>query len=204
MRSKSEDMMKKIKSCIEDYALDNSGRTPTTREIGRLVGVTHVTVSRYLRAMDEAGIIEYNRGKISTDVLQKMDEVPLEPKYSDKAPAGTAEDLTDSVEEFVHIPTCFRGGMSGSFFLITVTGYSMVDAGIDPGDMLIVHRQQDVRKGNIAVALLEGHGTTIKRVCRDEEGLYLWAENESWSDENRFFGRNFEVQGVAVKVVKDL
>lgn len=137
-------------------------------------------------------------------MTEKIDAPPLEPRYSDRTPAGTAEDLTDNVEEFVHIPTSFKGGRSGSFFIITITGDSMVDAGIDPGDMVIVHRQQDVSVGDIAVALVDDHATTIKRVRRDDDGLYLWAENESWSDEARFFGRIFSVRGVAVKVVKDL
>ena len=79
-----------------------------------------------------------------------------------------------------------------------------VSAGIDSGDMVIIREQADAREGDIVASLINHNSSTLKRLCRDEQGLYLWAENDSWDDKSRFYGREFEVQGVAVKVVKDI
>jgi SOS-response transcriptional repressor LexA len=70
--------------------------------------------------------------------------------------------------------------------------------------MVIIREQADAREGDIVASLINHNSSTLKRLCRDEQGLYLWAENDSWDDKSRFYGREFEVQGVAVKVVKDI
>ena len=205
MRSKSKEKMEQIKAYVESYAMSNGGKTPTNREIAPAVGLTHSCISRYLRAMDELGMIRYRKGKLSTDLIDKI-ETPdeLSESYSDALPAGPGDDLTDTVDEIVHIPSVFKNGIRGKCFLITISGNSMVDAGIDNGDMVIVHKQNTAREGDIVAALIEGHMSSLKRFCVDENGPYLWAENESWDDEERFYGRDFAVQGVAIKVVKDL
>ena len=205
MRSKSPELMDKIKKYVEGYALDNGGRTPTTRQIGAAVGVTNVCVSRYLRAMNDMGLVRYNKGEISTDLIDKISISPkLAPSYEGSIPAGPAYEVDASVDEFVSIPTVFTDGIRGKHYILRVTGVSMVDAGIEPGDLLIIREQADARENDIVVALLEGSDNTLKRYCVDEDGPYLWAENERWSEERRFFGRDFEIQGVAIKVVKDL
>ena len=80
----------------------------------------------------------------------------------------------------------------------------MISAGIDSGDLVIIRKQVDARPGDIVAALLNHNSSTLKRLCEDEDGKYLWAENNTWDDQKRFYGRNFEIQGVAVKVVKDI
>ena len=205
MRAKSPKLMKRIKAYIEQYALENGGNTPTNRDIGAALDISHVSVSRYLRAMNDLGMLEYNKGKISTELIEKI-EVPdsLSESYADSIPAGPADDLTDLVDEYVAIPSAFKKGMRGKFFLLTISGNSMVDAGIENGDMVIVHRQETARVNDIVAALIDGHSSTLKRYLRDEKGPYLWAENESWDKEKRFYGRDFSVQGKAIKVVKDV
>ena len=57
---------------------------------------------------------------------------------------------------------------------------------------------------DIVVAYIRGSGSTLKRYCRDDDGPFLWAENNSWNADDRVFGREFDVQGVAIKVLKDI
>ena len=80
----------------------------------------------------------------------------------------------------------------------------MIDAGIKPGNLVIFRQSDEARPGDIVSACTRGHGFTLKRLCWDEEGPYLWAENKQWSEKERFFGREFDVQGVAIKIVKDI
>ena len=80
----------------------------------------------------------------------------------------------------------------------------MVDANIENGNIVIVRGELEARPGDIVVALVNGSSSTLKRYLKDGEGAYLWAENKSWPNEKRFYGRDFTIQGVAIKVVKDI
>ena len=205
MRSKDRGLMDRIKAYAEEYALGNGGSTPSTRDIGAAFNISHVSAYRYLRSMDELGMIRYEHGEIRTDIIDKMDRnLKYAPSFAGAIPAGPADEVEAYVEEYVPIPAAFTNGQSGDFFILTVSGDSMVSAGIDSGDLVIIRKQVDAHPGDIVAALLNHNSSTLKRLCEDEDGKYLWAENNTWDDQKRFYGRNFEVQGVAVKVVKDI
>ncbi len=206
MRYKDSNLMEKIKEYAETYALENGGVTPTNNEIGEALSITRVRAYRYLKAMDELGMIRYRDGRIHTDRIDKIAPIAgLSPSYLDAIPAGTPDEIEAQVDEYVSIPSVFVGNQQGPFFILKVSGDSMVDAGIDSGDIVIIRKGIEACPGEIVAALIHGSSSTLKRIKRDEEGdMYLWAENESWSDERRNFGKDFTVQGVAVKVVKDI
>ena len=205
MRTRDPKLMEKIKAYVEDYAMQNGGATPCMRNIGAAFGFHHVTAYNYLLAMDERGMIRYNHGKIHTDRIDKMiTDLKFAPAYSGAIPAGTPDEIEAQVEEYVPIPLSFVDGRNGDYFVLRVSGSSMISAGIDSGDLVIVRAQVEARDGDIVAALTNGSGSTLKRVRHDSKGAYLWAENDTWNDEDRFYGRDFAVQGVAVKVVKDI
>ena len=150
-------------------------------------------------------MIRYEHGEIRTDRIDKIEPMTnLSPSFSNAIPAGPADEVEGYVEEYVSIPSVFTDGHSGKFYILKVTGDSMIDAGIDSGDLVIIREQVDAREGDIVAALINHNSSTLKRMRKDAKGRYLWAENNSWADKDRFYGRNFEVQGVAVKVVKDI
>ena len=62
MRSRDRKLMEKIKAFVEDYAMENGGATPSNREIGDEFSIGRVNAYRYLKAMDELGMIQYKRG----------------------------------------------------------------------------------------------------------------------------------------------
>ena len=78
----------------------------------------------------------------------------------------------------------------------------MVNAGIDDGDLVLIRQQRNAEPGQIVVALADNMNT-LKRYLLDSEGqAYLHPENEAYPDihpENEL-----AIQGVAVKVLKDL
>ena len=81
MRSKSKEKMEQIKAYVESYAMSNGGKTPTNREIAPAVGLTHSCISRYLRAMDELGMIRYRKGKLSTDLIDKIETMDEQKQF---------------------------------------------------------------------------------------------------------------------------
>jgi len=205
MRYKDHSLMEQIKVYVEEYALDNGGTTPSTREIGAKFGVSNVLVYRYLKSMDEIGMIRYDKGYIYTDRIDKIErQKSLSPSYSGSIPAGSPDEVEARIEEYVSIPSVFVDNSIGKHFILKVVGDSMIDAGITSGDLVIIREEISAKAGDIVAALVDGTGSTLKRLKSDDIGLFLWAENESWDNKKRFYGRNFQIQGVALKVVKNL
>ncbi|MDQ3014885.1 MAG: transcriptional repressor LexA [bacterium] len=66
-------------------------------------------------------------------------------------------------------------------FMLRVSGESMIDAGIQPGDMLIVERRSDAKDGDIIVAFMDG-GYTVKYLRKRQGKVWLEAANEQFSD----------------------
>ena len=71
------------------------------------------------------------------------------------------------------------GGDSSGYFALRVRGYSMKDAGILPGDLVIVRQQSTAHNGEIVVALI-GEEATVKRLHRSNGEIWLLPENEDF------------------------
>ena len=109
--------------------------------------------------------------------------------------AGSPILAEQCIEEYIPYPT---GGHPEDFFALRVRGESMLDAGILPGDLVVVHRQQEVHSGEIVVALL-GDEATVKRLKRQGREVWLLPENPAYQPID---GRECEVLGKVVAVVR--
>ena len=91
---------------------------------------------------------------------------------------------------------------SGDFFILRAHGYSMVEAGIEPGDMVVVKKQNTANEGDIVVALV-GSDTTLKRYYTDKKRrcVRLHPENKEMTD---ILTKDCRIQGVAQHVIKAL
>ena len=199
MRTKDEALMQEIVDSIDEFYAQK-GRTPTVRELGDIVGISHTTIIRYLQDMNERGMLEYEGGRIMTERIAKSKEnsvsIPLIGSISCGQPLLSEE----SVESYIRIPTEWLG--TGDYFLLRVNGDSMVDAGIDDDDIVIVRKATDANDGDIVVALVDNENT-LKRLYRDEKRrkIILHPENPNYED---IEVDSCEIQGVAIKVLKDL
>lgn len=199
MRTKNEALMQEIVEEVDEfYSL--RGRTPTTRELAEMLGISHTTVIRYLQDMDARKMLDYDNGKIVTEKISKSQDgtvsVPLVGSISCGQPLLSEE----SVESYIRIPTEWLG--SGEYFLLRANGNSMVDAGIDDEDIVIIRKTSEAEDGDIVVALVDNENT-LKRLYRDEKKrkIILHPENPDYDD---IVVDYCEIQGVAVKVLKDL
>ena len=86
-------------------------------------------------------------------------------------------------------------------FCARVIGNSMVDAGINEGDLLIIDRSIPARDGCIAVCFVDGD-FTVKRVNVREDGVYLTPANASFPELHVGEESNFQVWGVVSHIVK--
>ncbi len=206
MRSKDKSLMEKIRVFVDDFAMSHLGKAPSTREIGLEFDINKATAYRYLVRMSELGMLQYTDGEIHTELIDKVNkEYSMVGAIDASVPAGAPDMVDDAyVGEYFPIPSSFLRGQKGKFYSMPVRGESMISAGIDDGDLVIFQESSRPAEGDIVVAYIDGEGNTLKRFRTDKKGAYLWAENETWSNKKRMFGRNFTVRGIAVKILKDI
>ena len=91
---------------------------------------------------------------------------------------------------------------TGDYFILRASGDSMINAGIDDGDLILIRQQNTADDGEIVVARVEDD-TTLKRIYHDKDRklIVLRSENDSYSDQEF---SEVEVQGVATMVFKQL
>jgi len=94
--------------------------------------------------------------------------------------AGFAATAEEQAEEMVTLDDYLVRDRS-STFLLRVKGDSMIDAGIQEGDLVIVERGKEPKVNDIVVAILDGE-FTLKRLKRDKGKYYLQAENPEYPD----------------------
>ena len=199
MRNVSADTIIMIRRCVEDY-FDDYTRSPSVREIANMTGISKSTVQRYIEIMERVGIITRTDDGIETPYISKTEKNMVSVAKLGRIPCGPLDEKEEYIEGYVKLPESFVG--KGKFFILTASGDSMIEAGIDDGDMIIIKQQETARKGDIVVALAGGQ-STLKRYMPDPsiKKIRLHPENSSMQD---IIVDNCQVQGVAIKVIKSL
>lgn len=88
-----------------------------------------------------------------------------------------------------------------STFCARVIGNSMVDAGINEGDLLIIDRAVTPHNGSIAVCFIDGD-FTVKRLSIRNDGIFLTPANASYPEIPVSEGSHFQVWGVVSHIIK--
>ena len=119
--------------------------------------------------------------------------------YDKGIPCGELEEIDASVSEYVNLPISIFG--SGDLFILRTNGDSMIEAGIEPGDLVVIERQENAKDGDIVVALGNGNSSSLKRLVKRGRKYILHPENEKMDD---IVVDKLEIQGVARFVIKKL
>ena len=201
MRSKSKDKMLEIRDFAEQFTLEYF-RSPSTAEIGKAVGLCKTAAFNYLKEMDRLGLVSYKNGELETRVTGKTGGRNVNVPVAGVIPCGPPEEQIQNTDEYVSLPRSLLG--DGEFFILRASGDSMVDAGIDSGDLVIVRRQLDANPGDIVAALVDG-GSTLKRLSYKEGAdKYLLLPENHAKNYPPIEGKDGSIQGVAMKVLKNL
>ncbi len=124
--------------------------------------------------------------------------IPL-PLFLNKVPAGFPSPAEDYIEQKLNVQELLVKRPASTFF-IRVSGYSMLDAGIHDGDILVVDRSLKASTHKIIVAILDGE-LTIKRFEQSENTIYLHPENKAYQTITVTPDMDFEVWGVVTNVI---
>ena len=170
-------MQQKIYEYIS-YCIKSQGYPPSVREIGDAVGLkSPSTVHFHLKHLEELGVIVKGTGKGRAITLAEPsvpdDQVPIIGNVA----AGSPILAEECIEDYLTFDT---GGRQNEYFALRVRGESMLNAGILPGDLVVVHRQQTAHNGEIVVAMIDDEAT-VKRLSRKNGHIWLLPENEAYS-----------------------
>lgn len=197
MRSKSKSLKTDIERFVNEYT-DRNGFSPTMQEVADGVGTSKATVYRYIVQMREEGVIDYTGFRTISTTMTKA---PVSrASILGNVACGIPKLAEENVEGYVRLPVEIFG--EGDFFILRASGESMVDAGIDDDDLVLIRKQNHADKGQIVVALMEDEAT-LKRFYPEpkKHRVRLHPENEDMDD---IYVDNCEIQGVAVMVLKNL
>lgn len=113
---------------------------------------------------------------------------------------GAPNFIDDYREAFLEIPQSMLG--QGDFFALRTKGDSMIGAGINDGDIVIIRMQEYAENGQIVVARLDQE-VTLKRyfLLEDEKKYLLRPENDAYED---IVTTNCNIMGIAVKIIKNI
>lgn len=188
-----------IKDCIEETYI-KEGYTPSIRQIADKIGIGKSTVQRFLSTMKESGEISMSRRTISTDLIDKYNSESVNIGVLGSIKCGAFAFAEQNVTEYFRLPTSLVG--RGDFFILEADGESMIEAGIDDGDYVIIRKQNTADNGDIVVALYENE-TTLKRFYKDPKNkrFILHPENDKMDD--IIIEDDIRIQGVAVKILKE-
>jgi repressor LexA len=116
-----------------------------------------------------------------------------------KIAAGTPIEALRDPSVSISVPASMLG--NGEHYALTVEGDSMVDAGIQDGDVVILRQSDTAENGAIVVALVDDHEATLKRLRRKGASIALEPANAKY--ETRIFGPDrVKVQGRLVALLR--
>ena len=197
MRSKSPEIMTQIKAYVEEFYFENSS-SPSIREIARGVGIGSTTVFRYLQEMSERGMVLYDGEAVTTEKIMKLKTASVNIPVVGSIACGIPNLAEENIEEYIQLPEAVFG--RGRFYILRASGSSMIEVGINDGDLVVIREQCTAEDGNIVVALV-GEEATLKRFYKEGDHIRLHPENRDMDD---IIVSDCQIQGVAVKVIKDL
>ena len=123
-------------------------------------------------------------------------EVPVLGKIA----AGTPVEAIQNEVSRVTLPVDFNN--KGDYFGLKIQGDSMIEAGINDGDTVIVRKTDTADNGQIVVALVDDHEAMLKRIRRKGKTIALESANKNF--ETKIFGPDrVKVQGVLVSLYRN-
>ncbi len=198
----------KRQRAILEYILamnEKRGYPPSVREIGDAVGLASPSsVHSQLTTLMERGYLAKDATKPRA-IQVRIDEtgMPISNTPVEHIPllgiiaAGGPILAQENFEETLPFPRHLVG--SGTLFALRVRGDSMINAGILPGDLVIVRQQRDADNGEIVAAMVGDDEATVKRLSRKRGKVILMPENDKYEP---IEAENVQILGKVVAVFR--
>ena len=196
MRTLNKSTLEATKDYIVSYQKEH-GISPSYRNIMHELRFSSLSmVQKYVLALEKDGKIERTVvGNIQTPIKLKKQGVTMAPLVGDIA-CGDPTEEESNIQESIELPNAIFGG--GDLFMLHAKGESMIGAGIEEGDLLVIRKQDTADDGDIVVALTDGKNT-LKRIFHKRGQVILHPENPKLKD---IVANDCVVQGVLISCIK--
>ena len=208
--------------------LRSSGVSPSYEEMKHFLNLKSKSgIHRLISALEERGFIRRLAHKArALEVVKLPETASANDIYNNFSPSvikGGLDENTSNTEnseipvlgkiaagtpieaiqnEVSRIPLPSNIEKNGEFFGLKVQGDSMMEAGINEGDTVIVKRTDVADNGKIVVALIDNHEAMLKRIRRKGKSIALESANKNY--ETKIFGPNrVKIQGVLVSLYRN-
>ncbi|GAA3544011.1 transcriptional repressor LexA [Zobellella aerophila] len=187
--------------------MQQTGMPPTRAEIANILGFRSANAAEeHLKALAKKGVISVMPGTSrGIRLLQEEEPEVVNPDSGlpliGRVAAGEPILAQQHIESYYQLdPSLFRPQAD---FLLRVSGMSMKNIGIMDGDLLAVHKTQDIHNGQVVVARLDDE-VTVKRFQRKGNQVSLLPENEELSPiEVDLRQQELIIEGLAVGVIRN-
>ncbi|MCX8580153.1 MULTISPECIES: transcriptional repressor LexA [unclassified Gilliamella] len=186
--------------------IQTTGMPPTRAEIAQKLGFRSANAAEeHLKALAKKGAIEMIAGSSrgirllleQPDDASDFEGIPLIGKVAAGSPILAQEHIES---HYQMSPALFKPQAD---FLLRVQGMSMKDIGILDGDLLAVHKTQDVKNGQVVVARIDDE-VTVKRLSQKGRHVKLLAENPEFAPiDVDLEQQNFAIEGIAVGIIRN-
>ena len=175
LNDKEKKVLEYIKKQIKD-----TGYPPSVREICAALGFKSTSSAhQYIWRLAEKGYID--KGDLKTRAIRVVGtESTISVPIVGKVAAGEPILATENIEDYMSIGESFftKDALQNDNFILKVQGESMIEAGINDGDYIIVTKQSTARDGQIVVAMIEGEAT-VKTFYKEDGYIRLQPENST-------------------------
>ena len=196
---------------IDSY-YNSRGEIPTVRDISRGTGIPVATAHRCLLALSDRGELAYDGRKSVSTKRMRMECSHAAMPVLGYVACGEGQEEEEQIIEYIRMPESIVGNGtfplparyigSGNNFMLRVKGESMIDAGVHPGDYVVVNKDKQPKIGDIVVALLDGR-SNLKVLGYDESQKRYLLQSRN-PDKEKYadipVDGELTVQGVAVCV----
>ena len=197
--------MEQIYKVIKEQLM-KKGYPPSVREIGKEVGLkSSSTVHGYLNQLEAAGMIR--RDPTKPRAIDLLEDKPWERTVNvplvGTVTAGMPILAQENIEDTFAFPVSLMG-TSSECFMLRVKGESMIKAGINDGDYLMVRQQNTAENSDIVVAMVNddtSEGATVKRFFKEDDRIRLQPENDSMQP---IYGTDVSVLGKVIGIYRQM
>ena len=156
------------------------GYPPSIREICAALNFKSTSsVHQYIARLAEKGYID--KGDLKTRAIKIVgDEPTISIPIVGKVAAGEPILAQENIEDYFSIGESFfsQSDLKNETFVLKVQGESMINAGINNGDYIIVSKENTARNGQIVVAMIDGNAT-VKTFYKEKDHIRLQPENST-------------------------
>lgn len=209
MKNQITTRQKELLSVIYNFVRD-TGYPPTLGEMRQNLGVaSNQSVLDLLEKVEKQGFIKKQEGTArSISILPQTYQILNLPSLVETvgmAAAGIPMEAVELAGEWQVLPS-LKGEkierLDEQVFLVKVSGDSMINAGINDGDAVLVQSRKEFYTGDIVLAEINNEAT-VKRFISEDKPPYVYLKPENPAYKNMYFTEEMRMKGKVIGILRN-